>query len=133
MKKAFPYLIEGILTDKPWERGAENAIGIGVNNTFWVLDPRSLKRACGSSTRRAKRHRPPRAMPARRRNTATSCARRSDIPPIAELSAAGLNFGKGFTEAYYSFTPTKIRAEEQAQGAGRDAATARVRTFEVVG
>ncbi len=134
VKKAFPYLIEGILTDKPWERGAENAIGIGVNNTFWVLDPRSLKKGVWVLNSTSEE-----ASTAARNAGATTqygyfVRTSSDIPPIAELSAAGLNFGKGFTEAYYSFYPDQDpRPKNKPKTPVVTQPPPRVRTFEVVG
>jgi len=107
VKKAFPELIPGQLTDAPWAKGAENTIGIGVNNTIWVIDPNSLRRGVWVLNATSEE-----AAKAAKDAGATTqwgfFVRPSEqIPPIAELNAKGLTFWKGFTEAYYKYYPAQ--------------------------
>ena len=131
VKKAFPELIPGQLTDAPWAKGAENTIGIGVNNTIWVIDPASLRRGVwvlnATSEEAAKAAKDAGATTQWGFFVRTS----EQIPPIAELNAKGLTFWKGFTEAYYKYYP----AQDPRPKAKPKTATPTVRivTYEVVG
>ena len=134
VKKAFPDLIQGKLTDKPWAPGAETTVGIGVNNTYWVIDPTSIHR--GVWVLNASSDEASRAANAVMAPTQYGYyIRTSDrIPPIAELKAAGFGFGKGFTEAYYQFYPDQDpRPKASPKIEVLEQAPVRVKTFEVVG
>lgn len=131
VKRAFPDLIPGSLTDKPWEKGAEKSIGIGPNNTLWVIDPNSLRRGVwvlnASSEEAARNAQAVQAMTQWGYFLRTA----ETIPPIAELQAAGLTFAKGFTEAYYRFYPEQDPRPKNKPKSS--APTVRVTTYEVVG
>lgn len=132
VKKAFPHLIPGALTDKPWEKGAERTIGIGVNNTWWVIDPTSLRRGVwvlNATSDEAARNAQNALSPTQwgyfyRTST--------EIPPIAELQAANLTFGKGFTEAYYRYYPQQDPRPKK-KAATATAPQVAVKTYEMVG
>lgn len=133
VKKAFPELIDGALTDKPWDKGADKAIGIGTNNTFWILDPKSIRRGVwvmNATSEEAARN-------AQNALSATQWGyfvRTSEtIPPIKDLQAAGLSFGKGFTEAYYRYYPEQDPRPKPNKSSTPQAAPVAVKTYEVVG
>ena len=133
VKKAFPTLIPGSLTDKPWEKGAERTVGIGVNNTWWVLDPTSLRRGVwvlNSTSEEAARNAANAMSPTQ---WGYFYRTSSEIPPIAELQAANLTFGKGFTEAYYRYYPEQDPRPKKKAPSGPTAPPVAVKTYEMVG
>ena len=133
VKKAMPHLIQGSLTDKPWDKGADKAVGISTNNTWWVIDPGSLRRGVwvmNATSEEAARNAQNALSPTQwgyffRTST--------EIPPIAELQAAGLTFGKGFTEAYYRYYPEQDPRPKKKAPSGPTAPPVAVKTYEMVG
>ncbi len=131
LKKAFPQLIEGTLTNTPWDKQAVKAVGIGVNNTMWVLDPNSVHRgiwvmnASSEEASKAKAN----ALAPTQYGFFVKVA--SEFPPIAEIVQSGLQFEKGFTETFYKLYPEQDpRPKAKAKAT---APTVRVVTYEVVG
>lgn len=128
VKRAFPNLVPGALTNKPWDKAeAANTVGIGVNNTWWVLDPKSPAKGVwvlnASSTEASKA-----AMAVKSPTIYGWYIRTSEeIPKLFELNEAGFKFQPGFTEAYYKFYPQQDpRPKAKPKGPP-------VRTYEVVG
>ncbi len=135
VKDAFPDLFGDVkLTDKPWEKGADKAGGIGPNNTYWVLDPKNIYKGVwilDSTSEEAARN----AQAAQAMTQYGFYRRVSEaIPPIAEIKAArphgnglGLTFQTGFTEGYYRYHPEQDPRKKASPTAPKIA----VRTFEL--
>lgn len=106
VKDAFPALLGYLkLTNRPWDKGAENFHGIGVNNTYWVLHPKSDRRgvwvlnaSCEEAAQNAINTNSPTQWGFYVRVTDT-------LPLMKDIKASGLIFAKGFTEAFYADYP----------------------------
>ncbi len=130
VKAALPELLGGMpLTDRPWEQpAASKAWGIGPNNTYWVLDPKSGRKGIwvlDSSSSEATRN-------AQAAHSATQYGfyRKvtSEIPPIADLMNRGLVFENGFKEAFYRAYP-----EQDPRPKKQPPISRKVKTFELFG
>ena len=130
VKSALPDVVgQMILTDQPWQQpDASRAWGIGPNNTYWVINPNSARKGIwvlDSSSAEAARNAQAAGAPTQygyyRKVTDT-------LPPIAQLTAAGLIFESGFTEAYYRDYPDQDpRPKSVPKGA------IKVKTYELFG
>jgi hypothetical protein len=109
LKPLFPQLFPNgaQTTDTPWDSNAVNCVGIGCNNTYWVLNPQSQYYGVwvlNASSSEA-------ATNAQKANAPTQygfyAILSTNFPPIASLLASGLPFQANFTNAYYQYFPSQ--------------------------
>lgn len=130
VKRAFGQLMADVkLTDMPWATGAEAYVGIGPNNTYWVLDPNSDQYGIwvlnASSAEAAKNAQQASAV------TQYGYYARAvgSLPTMTAIKESGLVFGKGFSEAFYKNHPN----QDDRPKAPPKRPVVPVRTFEMFG
>lgn len=106
VKRAFGQLMGAVkLTDQPWASGADGYVGIGPNNTYWVLDPANDSYGIwvlnASSAEAAKNAQQAGAITQYGYYAKVT----SSLPSMQMIKDSGLVFGKGFSEAFYKNHP----------------------------